>query len=287
METVRTIADVRARVKAARAQGKTIGLVPTMGALHAGHGSLIERSVGECGYTVVSVFVNPTQFGPTEDLDKYPRTLEADAELCRSLGADLIYAPSAEEMYPVRQLTWVIVDEMTAGLCGACRPGHFKGVTTVCVKLFNIVLPDRAYFGQKDAQQAAVIKRMAKDLNMPLEICVCPTVREADGLAMSSRNCYLGIEERQRALVLSESLETARRLIVQGERNPVIVRSAMETLFQEVNVQTEYIEFVDPETMKPVETIPDRVLVAVAARVGMTRLIDNEIIDLRDRNSPV
>ena len=278
MDIVRTIEDVRRHVRRARAEDKTVGLVPTMGALHAGHGSLIERSVSECGFTVVSVFVNPTQFGPTEDLDKYPRTLEADAELCRQLGADLIFAPEPGEMYPRRQLTWVIVEEMTAGLCGTCRPGTFA-VTTVCTKLFNIVQPDRAYFGQKDDQQAAVIKRMVKDLNMPLEIRVCPIVREPDGLAISSRNRYLTPQERQRALVLSNSLEACRQKILRGERNPAALRSFMESLFREVEVEPEYIEFVDPDTMDKVPVIGERVMVAIAARVGTTRLIDNEIID--------
>lgn len=287
MEIVKTIAEVRRLVHQARQDGKTIGFVPTMGALHAGHGSLIERSVRECGFTVVSIFVNPTQFGPREDLDKYPRTLEADAALCGQLGADLIFAPSAAEMYPQKQFSWVVVEEMTAGLCGACRPGHFRGVTTVCAKLFNIVGPDKAYFGQKDAQQAAVIKRMAQDLNMPLEICVCPTVRETDGLAMSSRNRYLAPDERQRALVLSQSLEQCRRMLLQGERNPEVLRNAMESLFCEANVEVEYIEFTDPETMEKVQTVGDRVLVAIAAKVGSTRLIDNEIIDLQGRKSGV
>lgn len=282
MQSVHTISEVRRYVSDARKAGKRIGFVPTMGALHAGHGSLIERSVDECDYTVVSIFVNPTQFGPSEDLDKYPRTLDADAAYCEKLGADLVFAPSAAEMYPHEQLGWVDVEKLTEGLCGANRPGHFRGVTTVCAKLFNIVGADVAYFGQKDAQQAAVIKRMVADLNMPLKICVCPIVREPDGLAMSSRNRYLSDDERKRALCLSKALSCCKEQIVAGQIDVEMLEAIMMGILARDKAKIDYVSIVDCDTLESVEQVGDSVLVLIAAYVGKTRLIDNLLIDLND-----
>lgn len=281
MEILTTIEQVRQKIRAARLAAKFIGLVPTMGALHAGHGSLISRAVEECDLVVVSIFVNPTQFGPQEDLNRYPRTLEADTKYCEKLGAHLIFAPPAEEMYPQEQYTWVDVEKLTDGLCGARRPGHFRGVATVCTKLFSIVRPDFAYFGQKDAQQAVVIQRMVKDLNLPLEIRVCPIVRDKDGLALSSRNQYLSKEDRKKALCLYNSLEKCQALIAGGQRDVSAIRREMEIFFQKPGVSLEYIEIVDPQTLEGLSEIRTGALVAVAAVVGTTRLIDNLRIDLQ------
>ena len=280
MKIVTTIADTRAAVQAARQSGKRIGLVPTMGALHAGHGSLIERAVRECGFTAVSVFVNPTQFGPTEDLAKYPRPFEQDAAYCERLGADLVFAPTPEAMYPRPQQTWVEVEKLTAGLCGAARPGHFRGVTTVCAKLFHILTPDVAYFGQKDAQQAMVIRRMAADLNMPLEICICPIVREPDGLAMSSRNRYLSPDERRRAVCLFHALESCRRRVAEGWRDAGTLTREMRQLIEAHGGRIDYVHIVDAETLEPVETLAAPSLAALAVFFGATRLIDNCRLDL-------
>ncbi len=282
MIIVHTIDEVRQAVQAARKAGGRIGLVPTMGALHAGHGSLIEQSVAECDFTVVSIFVNPTQFGPTEDLDKYPRTLDADAAYCEQLGSDLIFAPSADEMYPAEQWTWVMTENITEGLCGANRPGHFRGVTTVCTKLFNIVQADIAYFGQKDAQQAAVIRRMVTDLNMPLEICVCPIVREDDGLAMSSRNRYLSADERKRALCLSQALTHCKEQVVAGKTESAALIAEMMAILEQQSAEIDYVSIVDPDTLEPVEQIAGPVLALVAVTIGKTRLIDNLLIGLND-----
>ena len=282
MEIVYTIEHVRQAVRQGRTEGKTTGLVPTMGALHAGHGLLIEAAVKECDFVVVSIFVNPTQFGPGEDLDKYPRTLEADADFCEKRGADLIFAPSADEMYPEEHLTWVEVEKLTGGHCGTNRPGHFKGVTTVCAKLFNIVQADIAYFGQKDAQQALVIQRMVSDLNMPLEIRICPIVREQDGLAMSSRNRYLSPEERKRALCLHKALMACRERITAGQRDGNKLIDVMKAIIAQDQGQIDYLSIVDAETLKPLKTITDRALVALAVHIGPTRLIDNILIDLNN-----
>jgi pantoate--beta-alanine ligase len=281
MEIVTTIETLRQKIRAARLAAKYVGLVPTMGALHAGHGSLISRAVEECDLVVVSIFVNPTQFGPQEDLSRYPRTLEADCKYCEKLGAHVIFAPSDAEMYPQEQRAWVDVEKLTDGLCGARRPGHFRGVATVCTKLFNIVRPDFAYFGQKDAQQAAVICRMVKDLNLPLEIRVCPIVRDKDGLALSSRNQYLSKEERKKAICLYRSLEKCRELVGGGLRNVSAIRREMEVFFQQPGVALEYIEVADPQTLEGLSEITAGALVAVAAVVGTTRLIDNLRIDLQ------
>ena len=281
MEVTGKIATVRKRIEQARRDGKRIGLVPTMGALHAGHMSLVNAAVQACDYVVVSIFVNPTQFEPNEDLDEYPRDLEADSRLCAAAGVELIFAPDVRQMYPSRNITWVNVEELTAELCGRNRPGHFRGVTTVCNKLFNIVRPDVAFFGQKDAQQAIVIKRMVADTNLPLEIEICPTVREKDGLATSSRNKYLDEQQRKDALLLYKALTRARQLVRQGARDSRQIIAAMNEILQSApNVAVEYVSIVDPETLAQLETITERALIAVAAKVQTTRLIDNIIVDL-------
>jgi pantoate--beta-alanine ligase len=304
MQLFKTIKDVRGAVVHARCQGRIIGFVPTMGALHTGHGSLIQKACAECGYVVVSIFVNPTQFGPNEDFSKYPRTLDEDIRLCESLGADCIFAPSAEEMYPRtnpgdiaaksdasgRQppkvedlsvnLTWVDVDQLTTGLCGASRPGHFRGVTTVCTKLFHIVGPDKAYFGRKDAQQAAVICRMVADLNFPMEVVVCPTAREADGLAMSSRNRYLSPDQRKQAVCLYQALCRCKELVEQQIVSTGPLSEQMNQVVVKAGAQIDYISIVDARTLQPIERLTQGALVALACRVGQTRLIDNMLIFL-------
>ena len=282
MEIVHTIKDVRRAMRQARAEGKTIGLVPTMGALHAGHGSLIEAAAKECDYVVVTIFVNPTQFGPGEDLDKYPRTLDEDAAYCEKLGAELIFAPSSDEMYPDEQLTWVEVEKLTDNLCGANRPGHFRGVTTVCTKLFNTVQADVAFFGQKDAQQTAVIRRMVRDLNMPLEIRICPIIREQDGLAMSSRNQYLSPDERKRALCLYQALLACQAEVAGGQRDANTLIDKMKVIIEQDQGQIDYVSIVDTETLEPLKGVTDRTLVALAVHIGPTRLIDNILIDLNN-----
>lgn len=273
---VHTIVEVREAVAKARRAALQVGFVPTMGALHEGHASLIRQASTECDYVVVSIFVNPLQFGPSEDFDRYPRTMPADVTLAGDMGADLIFAPSVQEMYPEPQLTFVEVEQITGGLCGASRPGHFKGVSTVVTKLFNIVLPDAAYFGQKDAQQAAVIKRMVKDLSMPLEIRVCPTVRESDGLAKSSRNVYLTADQRAAAPVLYQALQQAEQAIQAGERDAAIIQESMARLIEEQPLaQIDYCVVVDADSLAPVSYIENDVLLAVAVYFGKTRLIDN------------
>jgi len=280
MQVAETIAEIRACVAQARKAGKRIGFVPTMGALHAGHASLIDAAAAKCDYVVVSVFVNPTQFGPGEDFNRYPRPFEKDVAICEKHGADAIFSPSASEMYPRENLTWVTVEKLSEPLCGRFRPGHFRGVATVCTKLFNIVGPDVAFFGQKDAQQAAVIRRMVADLNMPLEIVVCPTVREPDGLAMSSRNQYLSPGERKDAAVVYRSLSQGLEMIEAGERNVDAIRARMQATLQEVaSVSIEYIGIVDAETLEELDRVRGRILVAVAVRLGPTRLIDNIPVD--------
>jgi pantoate--beta-alanine ligase len=280
MEVAETIAQARSLVGAARARGKRIGLVPTMGALHAGHVSLIEAAVKDCDFVVVSIFVNPTQFGPGEDLEAYPKPFEADLEICEKAGVELVFAPSPEQMYPAQNLTWVTVERLTEPLCGRGRPIHFRGVTTVCTKLFNIIGPDVAYFGQKDAQQATVIKRMVADLNMPLEIVVCPTVREPSGLAVSSRNQYLSDRQKDDATNIHKSLEECRRMIGAGETRVERIVASMRAKLQEApSIEIEYVEIVDAETLERLQKIYGRVLVAVAVRIGAARLIDNVVVD--------
>ena len=279
---VHTIEEVRRNVARARAEGKRIGFVPTMGALHSGHAALVERSVAECGYTVVSVFVNKLQFGPGEDFDKYPRTLEADAALCRKVGADLVFAPSHAEMYPAEPRSFVEVEGLTEGLCGRYRPGHFRGVTTVVTKLFHIVGPDVAYFGEKDAQQLFVIRRMVRDLDFPVEIRSVPTVREKDGLAMSSRNRYLSPEERAAAPALYRGLCRARELATAGEQDAERLKAAVrEEIAREPLMREQYVELVDLDELKPVAKVDGKALLAAAVFVGETRLIDNVVIDRR------
>lgn len=281
MQIVKTIQQVRDAVAAAKAQGRSIGFVPTMGALHTGHASLIETAAKKCDFVVVSIFVNPTQFGPSEDFDKYPRDLDADSQLCRSAGADLIFVPEVSEMYPSQNTTWVDVDHLTDHLCGISRPGHFRGVTTVCSKLFNIVTPDFAFFGQKDAQQFIVIKRMVKDLNMSLRIVVCPTIRENDGLAISSRNQYLTPAQRKDAPLLYQALQKCSQLIQDGTRHcPQLIKAAQQVIDQSSDIQIEYLSICSTKTLETLEIITDNALIAVAARLGSTRIIDNLIIDL-------
>ena len=281
MQVIKTIENLRALIQQARQEDKTVGLVPTMGALHAGHISLIETAVKTCDFVVVTIFVNPTQFGPDEDLDKYPRDIEADCRICEKLSADVVFAPAVSEMYSDINLSWVTVEKLAENLCGRFRPVHFRGVTTVCTKLFNIVLPDVAFFGQKDAQQSMVIKRMVADLNMPLKIQVCPTVREPDGLAVSSRNQYLTSEQRQDALLLNKALEKCRQAVSQGVRqSQKLITEMTRILNSGKSVKIQYISIVNPETLADIDIIEDRALVAVAAMVGSTRLIDNIVIDL-------
>ena len=281
MQVIKTIENLRALIQQARQEDKTVGLVPTMGALHAGHISLIKAAVKTCDFVVVTIFVNPTQFGPDEDLDKYPRDIEADCRICEKLSADVVFAPAVSEMYSDINLSWVTVEKLAENLCGRFRPVHFRGVTTVCTKLFNIVLPDVAFFGQKDAQQSIVIKRMVADLNMPLKIQVCPTVREPDGLAVSSRNQYLTSEQRQDALLLNTVLEKCRQLVSQGVRQSQKLITEMTGILNSgKSVKIQYISIVNPKTLADVDIIEGRVLVAVAAMVGSTRLIDNIVIDL-------
>jgi pantoate--beta-alanine ligase len=280
MQVAKTIAEIRACVAQARKAGKTIGFVPTMGALHNGHASLMDAAAKRCDYVVVSIFVNPTQFGPNEDLSKYPRPFEKDLAICEKRGAAAVFAPVAAEMYPRENLTWVDVEKLTDRLCGASRPGHFRGVATVCAKLFNIVCPDIAFFGQKDAQQALVIRRMVADLNMPLDIVVCPTVREPDGLAMSSRNQYLSPAERKDAVHVYQSLERCRALIEAGERDAEVIRGRMcEVLRQMPAASIDYVSIADAETLEELRQVRGRVLVAVAVRMKSARLIDNILVD--------
>lgn len=279
METVTTIAELRTHVRAARAHGAVIGVVPTMGALHEGHLSLVRRAKAECGFVVVTLFVNPTQFAPTEDLSRYPRDLAGDSAMSAEAGADLLFAPGVAEVYPPGSSTYVTVEALTAGLCGASRPTHFRGVTTVVSKLFNMVLPDRAYFGEKDYQQLQIIRRMTRDLDFPIEIVPCPIVREADGLAMSSRNRYLNPEQRRAALALSRALAAARTRFAAGERDAeALTAAARAVLESEPLARIDYVELVDAEELTPVERVEHPIVLAVAAFVGQTRLIDNCVL---------
>jgi len=257
----------------------TVGLVPTMGYLHEGHLSLIRRARDECDHTVVSIFVNPAQFGPKEDLDKYPRDLERDLRLIEPY-TDLVWMPSAEEMYSQGYQTWVEVEAMTRPLEGAMRPGHFKGVTTVVAKLFNAVQPHKAYFGQKDAQQAAVIRQMVRDLNFPIEIVVCPIVREPDGLAMSSRNVYLDAEQRQAATVLYRSLSAAKSAYYKGERDAEKLRQVMKGMIDdEPLAQVQYVSCADYDTLEELDMVKGKTLLSMAVFIGKTRLIDNFVLE--------
>jgi len=280
MEITETIAHTRAAIAQARAAGKTIGLAPTMGALHQGHLSLVRRSRKECDFTVVSIFVNPTQFGPGEDFDSYPRTFDSDCAACRDLAVDLIFAPAVQEMYTGENLTWIDVDKISAHLCGASRPGFFRGVCTVVAKLFNIVQPNVAYFGEKDAQQLAVITRMVADLNLPIEIRGCPIVREPDGLALSSRNQYLDPEQRLQAVCLYQALEHARQLVGKGQIDPAVLIDSMKSIIEKQSqARIDYITIVDREVMQPMSKIDRPARIALAVHLGPARLIDNIAID--------
>lgn len=280
IKIVHTIKEVREQVNAWRKQGFSIGLVPTMGYLHEGHQSLIKKAVEQNDKTVVSVFVNPMQFAPNEDLESYPRDLEADARLCEATGADLIFHPEPEEMYADGFCSFVDMIGPTAELCGKSRPIHFRGVCTVVNKLFNIVTPDRAYFGQKDAQQLAVIKRMVLDLNIPVEIIGCPIIREEDGLAKSSRNTYLSEAERKAALILSQTIFMGQKLVQQGLTDAKeLVRLMKENIETEPLARIDYVEAVDFNDISIKDTISDNTLVAMAVYIGKTRLIDNFIIE--------
>jgi pantoate--beta-alanine ligase len=283
MQVAKTVREVRAWTKLARADGKTIGFVPTMGYFHEGHLSLMRRAKAECDLCVVSLFVNPTQFGPSEDFQRYPRDFARDAAMAESVGVDLLFAPEVEEMYPEGYQTYVEVTEVTRRLEGAARPGHFRGVATVCTKLFNIVQADRAYFGKKDYQQLKVIQRMVKDLNIPTEIVPCETVREPDGLAMSSRNVYLKPDERQAATVLYRALCAGRDAILAGERDAKKVKVLVEQVIAtEPLVKTEYVDVADAETLEPLTDLQGEVLISLAARVGVARLIDNITVTVPD-----
>lgn len=280
MKIVHTIAEIREFVRQARLAGCTVGLVPTMGYLHEGHLELMRRARERCGIVVASVFVNPTQFGPNEDLARYPRDLERDARLAAEVGVDVIFNPPVEEMYPPGYCTYVDVERITENMCGASRPGHFRGVATVVTKLFNIVRPDAAFFGQKDAQQALVIRRMAADLNMDLEIVTVPTVREPDGLAMSSRNVYLDPEQRRAALVLAGSLDRAVEAVRAGERDVLQIRRLVEELIRaEPLALIDYVEIYSYPGLEPVERLQGQALLALAVKFGQTRLIDNVILE--------
>ncbi len=269
-------ADVQAQTLAWKRAGLTVGLVPTMGYLHEGHASLIKRAAAECDRVVVSVFVNPTQFGPNEDLESYPRDFEHDKALVAECGAHLIFAPTPDDMYAPGAATWVTVEGLTKELCGRSRPIHFRGVATVVNKLMNIAQPDRAYFGEKDAQQLAVIRRMVKDLNMPVEVVGCPIVREADGLAKSSRNTYLNAAERQAALVLSRSLAEGKKLLEAGETDAQTVCARItEVINAEPAARIDYVQAVDADSIEPVAAVNGTVLFAIAVYIGKTRLIDN------------
>ena len=283
MKVSQTISSVRENVWEARKQGKTIGLVPTMGALHAGHISLVQEAKQKCDYVVVSIFVNPTQFGPSEDFEKYPRPIEDDLQKCENAGVDLVFNPSAKEMYPEKVITWVNVEKITDHLCGLSRPGHFRGVTTVCAKLFNIVTPDFAFFGQKDVQQAVVIRRMVADLNMPLEIVVCPIIREKNGLAMSSRNKYLSERDREDASYIYKSLQKCKEMVNSGCRNTETIINEMRSILeQKESIKIEYISIVDEKTLENIDCVRGKSIAAVSVRIGSTRLIDNFLLDITE-----
>ncbi len=279
MQIFRTVNELRAWSRAARATGKTVGLVPTMGALHEGHASLIRAARSRCGAVAVSIFVNPTQFGPNEDYARYPRAFEADCALAESLGADAVFAPSVEEMYPAGAATFVEVDGLSGRLDGASRPGHFRGVATIVAKLFVAAEPDLAFFGQKDAAQVAVLRRMTADLRLGTEIAVCPIVRDSDGLALSSRNVYLNSDERRQALALSRAIHWVEAMFAKGQRSAAILIDAARVILSEQPlIRIDYVALVNWNTLEPVDAASPGALFAVAARVGTTRLIDNTIL---------
>ncbi len=276
---INTIAEMRTTLAAARQAGKTIGFVPTMGALHAGHAALIRTARTRTDFVVVSIFVNPTQFGPNEDLDKYPRTLDADRQLCAAVGTDAIFAPSPKEMYPDGFSTFVEVHGLQDVLCGLSRPGHFRGVATVVLKLFNIIEPFAAFFGQKDAQQASIIRRMVRDLDVAVKVEVLPTIREADGLAMSSRNRYLDPQQRQQAAGLFRALEAVRTMVASGERDVTHLESHLASQIATLSAASlDYAKILDAESLRPIEKLERPALAALAVFFGSTRLIDNTIL---------
>ncbi len=278
-----TVAQVRECVKAWKKEGLTVGLVPTMGYLHEGHASLVQKAREECDKVIASVFVNPTQFSPNEDLEAYPRDFERDCALLEACGADAVFHPVPSEMYAGDFSTWVDMQGLTAGLCGKTRPTHFRGVCTVVSKLFNIVTPDRAYFGQKDAQQLAVIRRMVRDLNIDVQVVGCPIVREEDGLAKSSRNTYLSATERQAALVLSRAVAQGRTLACEGEKDAARIVAEMRRVIEaEPMARIDYVEAVDADTIEPVERLSRDTLFAMAVYIGKTRLIDNFIVRMTE-----
>jgi pantoate--beta-alanine ligase len=275
----KTIAEAQSACAQLRGEGRILGLVPTMGALHEGHLSLVRAAKAECDIAAVSIFVNPTQFGPNEDFSKYPRTFEQDCALLEREGVDLIFAPTVDDMYPVGASTFVLVEGVSERLDGASRPGHFRGVTTVVSKLFHIVCPHKAFFGQKDAAQVAVLRKMVRDLNFPLQLVVCPIVREPDGLAMSSRNRYLSEKERQQALVLQRALGEIEKRAATGEtKSSALIEAARNIFASESDVRIDYVAIVDPDTLIDISDVRGGALVAVAAFVGTTRLIDNALI---------
>ncbi len=280
MLEINTVKELREAIGPEKAKGKKIGFVPTMGYFHEGHLALMREAKNRAGIVVVSIFVNPTQFGPNEDLDKYPRDLERDRGLAEGAGVDILFVPSAAEMYPDGYATYVeVAGDIADVLCGRSRPGHFRGVATIVAKLLNIVMPDAAFFGEKDWQQLVVIKRMVHDINMDVEIVGIPTVREADGLAMSSRNAYLNPKEREAALILSRALRLAHDIVKGGERDAARLSKALQGYIRaEKHVELEYLEVCDPESLAPVDKIAADTLVAVAAKIGKARLIDNTII---------
>lgn len=280
MKVTRDIPSTRQAIAETRRAGRRIGFVPTMGYLHRGHTSLIDAARRDNTWVVVSIFVNPTQFGPNEDFERYPRDTASDLRQCEEARVELVFMPTVADMYPPGSTTTVHVAKLTDTLCGPCRPGHFDGVATVVAKLFNIVQPDAAYFGQKDAQQLAVIRRMTHDLDLPIEIVGCPTVREPDGLAMSSRNALLSPDERRRAIVLYQALAAARQAVAAGERDTGSIAAQMRRIVESAKpTRIDYISLVDPDTMQPVGRIERPVLVALAVRIGNTRLIDNLVLD--------
>ncbi len=279
MKLCKTVDEMRAASRATRQGGRCLGLVPTMGALHEGHLSLVRAARRRCDTVVVSIFVNPTQFGPREDFSKYPRPLERDLQLLEAEGVALVFAPSIEEMYPPGATTFITVEGLSDKLCGKSRPGHFRGVATVVAKLFNIVQPEVTFFGQKDAAQVVILRRMVHDLRMDIDIIVCPIVREADGLALSSRNAYLDPHQRKQATVLYRSLARVQFRADKGERSAAnLIAGAREVLNEEPEVRVDYFEIVNPESLEPVEDVSQGALVAVAAFVGSTRLIDNIVL---------
>ncbi len=284
MRIIRSVSEMQQTALALRAAGKRLGCVPTMGFLHAGHLSLVALARERSDVVTLTLFINPTQFGPQEDLAKYPRDFERDAGLCRDAGVDILFAPVAAEMYAAGASSYVTEEKLSTGLCGAARPGHFRGVCTVVAKLFNLCLPHVAVFGAKDAQQLRVIRRMTRDLNFPVAIVAGPTLREADGLAMSSRNTYLNADERRQALVLKRALDEAAHLFDAGERAAAPLKSAMEKIITSAPAaKMDYIAIVDDETLAPVERLERPALIALAVFIGQTRLIDNVVL----RSSPV